>query len=126
MIQRIAPADRRYPLSLLKVRAMSEAAPTANVMEQIVALCKRRGFIYQASEIYGGIKGFWDYGPLGVLLKNNIRDWWWRCMVECPPIGPDGDVIDMVGLDSSIIQHPKTWDASGHTATFADLMQSCR
>jgi glycyl-tRNA synthetase len=105
---------------------MSEAAPTANVMEQIVALCKRRGFIYQASEIYGGIKGFWDYGPLGVLLKNNIRDWWWRQMVLTPPIGPDGNVIEMVGLDSSIIQHPKTWEASGHTATFADLMQSCR
>jgi len=95
-------------------------------MDQIVSLAKRRGFVYQASEIYGGIRGFWDYGPLGVLLKNNIRDWWWRCMVECPPIGPDGSPIDMVGLDSSIIQHPKTWEASGHTATFADLMQSCR
>ena len=65
---------------------MPDAAPA--VMDQIVSLCKRRGFIYQASEIYGGLRGFWDYGPLGVLLKNNIRDWWWRCMVECPPIGP--------------------------------------
>jgi glycyl-tRNA synthetase len=96
--------------------------PASKSMDDIVALAKRRGFIYQASEIYGGIRGFWDYGPLGVLLKNNIRDWWWRCMVECPPIGPDGEVIDMVGLDSSIIQHPKTWEASGHTATFNDPM----
>jgi glycyl-tRNA synthetase len=106
---------------------MSDAKPesSASVMDQIVALCKRRGFVYPASEIYGGIRGFWDYGPLGVLLKNNIRDWWWRCMVECPPIGPDGSIVDMVGLDSSIIQHPKTWEASGHTATFADPMRRC-
>jgi len=103
---------------------MSELAST-NIMEQIVSLAKRRGFIYQASEIYGGIRGFWDYGPLGVLLKNNIRDWWWRSMVECPPVGPDGSIVDMVGLDSSIIQHPKTWEASGHTATFADPMRRC-
>lgn len=101
------------------------STPTANVMEAIVSLAKRRGFVYQASEIYGGIRGFWDYGPLGVLLKNNIRDWWWRCMVECPPIGPDGEIVDMVGLDSAIIQHPKTWEASGHTATFADPMRKC-
>ncbi len=99
-------------------------APT-NIMEAIVSLAKRRGFVYQASEIYGGIRGFWDYGPLGVLLKNNIRDSWWRAMVECPPIGPDGSIVDMVGLDSSIIQHPKTWEASGHTATFADPMVDC-
>ncbi len=105
---------------------MSTPTPSSsNVMEQIVSLCKRRGFVYQASEIYGGLRGFWDYGPLGVLLKNNIRDWWWRNMVECPPIGPDGSIVDMVGLDSSIIQHPKTWDASGHTATFADPMRKC-
>ena len=96
--------------------------PTANVMEQVVSLCKRRGFIYQASEIYGGIKGFWDYGPLGVLLKNNIRDWWWQQMVLSPPIGPDGHPVDMVGLDSAIIQHPKTWNASGHVAGFNDPM----
>ena len=99
--------------------------PATSVMDQIVALAKRRGFVYPASEIYGGIRGFWDYGPLGVLLKNNIRDWWWRCMVECPPIGPDGRPVDMVGLDTSIIQHPKTWEASGHTATFADPMVDC-
>ncbi len=98
------------------------AETTPSVMEQIVSLCKRRGFIYPASEIYGGIRGFWDYGPLGVLLKNNIRDWWWRNMVECPPIGPDGHPVDIVGLDSAIIQHPRTWEASGHVASFNDPM----
>src|SRR5438552_17138019 len=99
---------------------MPESPP--NVMEQIVSLCKRRAFIYPASEIYGGLNGFWDYGPLGVLLKNNIRDWWWRNMVECPPLGPDGHPLDMVGIDSSIIQNPKTWVASGHATTFTDPM----
>jgi glycyl-tRNA synthetase len=99
--------------------------PTTSIMDSIVALAKRRGFVYQASEIYGGLRGFWDYGPLGVLLKNNIRDHWWNAMVECPPIGPDGSPIDMVGIDTSIIQHPKTWEASGHTATFADPMVDC-
>lgn len=96
--------------------------PDASVMEQIVSLCKRRGFIYPASEIYGGLNGFWDYGPLGCLLKNNIRDWWWHEMVLCPPIGPDGRPIEMVGLDSAIIQNPKTWVASGHAGGFSDPM----
>jgi glycyl-tRNA synthetase len=98
----------------------------ASVMEQIVSLCKRRGFIYPASEIYGGLNGFWDYGPLGSLLKNNIRDWWWHEMVLCPPIGPDGHPIEMVGLDSAIIQNPKTWVASGHAGGFSDPMVDCR
>src|SRR3982750_4175017 len=101
---------------------MSESTPTPNVMDAIVSLCKRRGFVYPASEIYGGLNGFWDYGPLGVLLKNNIRDSWWRAMVECPPIGPDGHPLDMVGLDSAIIQNPKTWVASGHVGGFSDPM----
>ena len=96
------------------------------VMESIVSLCKRRGFVYPASEIYGGLNGFWDYGPLGVLLKNNIRDWWWRNMVECPPLGPDGHPVDIVGLDSSIIQNPKAWIASGHVGGFSDPMTDCR
>ena len=100
--------------------------PDASVMEQIVSLCKRRAFIYPASEIYGGLNGFWDYGPLGCLLKNNIRDWWWHEMVLCPPLGPDGHPIEMVGLDSSIIQNPKTWVASGHAGGFSDPMVDCR
>ena len=105
---------------------MSDPKPVPNVMEQIVSLCKRRGFVYQASEIYGGIRGFWDYGPLGVLLKNNIRDWWWHNMVICPPIGPDGHPVEIVGLDSAIIQHPKVWKASGHVDSFNDPMVDCK
>src|SRR5688572_13963416 len=101
-------------------------AEPATVMEQIVSLCKRRGFVYPASEIYGGLNGFWDYGPLGVLLKNNIRDWWWHNTVICPPIGPDGHPVDVVGLDSAIIQNPKTWVASGHVGGFSDPMSTCR
>jgi len=95
-------------------------------MDQIVALCKRRGLIYPASDIYGGLNGFWDYGPLGIQLKNNIRDDWWRRMVECPPIGPDGEPLTLVGLDSAIIQHPEAWVASGHVAGFNDPMVDCR
>ncbi len=97
----------------------------AKSMEDLVSLCKRRGFIFQASEIYGGINGFWDYGPLGAQLKNNIRDAWWEDMVLMPPDGPDGSPVSIVGCDSSIIQHPKTWDASGHLAGFADPMRKC-
>ena len=66
-------------------------------MEQLVALCRRRGFIFQSSEIYGGINGFWDYGPLGVELKRNVKDVWWQDMVRNPPPGPDGQEISMVG-----------------------------
>ena len=80
--------------------------PATKSMDEIVALAKRRGFVYPASEIYGGINGFWDYGPLGTALKNNIRDHWWRDLVDCPPLGPDGDPLQIVGLDSAIIQSP--------------------
>ncbi|MEM9295332.1 MAG: glycine--tRNA ligase, partial [Planctomycetota bacterium] len=99
--------------------------PADKSMEELVSLCKRRGFVYPASEVYGGLNGFWDYGPLGIELKNAIRDWWWRCNVQCPPIGPDGEPIQMVGLDSSIIQNPKTWVASGHVGGFSDPMVDC-
>ena len=85
-------------------------------MDSLTSLCKRRGFIFPSSQIYDGLNGFWDYGPLGVQLKNNIRDAWWRSMVECPPLGPDGDPVQIVGLDSSIIQNPTTWVASGHVS----------
>ncbi len=95
-------------------------------MKDIVALCKRRGFIFAASDIYGGLNGFWDYGPLGVELKNNLRDMWWRKMVLTPPIGPDGMPIEIVGVDSAIIQNPKCWEASGHVGGFSDPMQTCR
>jgi len=95
-------------------------------MEKIVALCKRRGFIFQSSEIYGGINGFWDYGPLGVELKRNIKDAWWRDMVTRPPVGPDGRELQMVGVDCSIIMNPKVWEASGHVGGFSDPMVECR
>ncbi|MDM8007419.1 MAG: glycine--tRNA ligase [Phycisphaerae bacterium] len=94
------------------------AAPTGNVMDRIVALCKRRGFIFQSSEIYGGINGFWDYGPLGVELKRNIKDAWWKDMVQ--------DREDMVGLDCSIIMHPQVWKCSGHFDLFSDMMVDCK
>lgn len=95
-------------------------------MKDLVALCKRRGFIFPASEIYGGINGFWDYGPLGTELKNNLRDMWWRKMVITPPIGPDGQPVDIVGVDSAIIQNPKSWEASGHVGGFNDPMVDCK
>src|SRR5438067_636564 len=95
-------------------------------MEKLVALCRRRGFIFQSSEIYGGINGFWDYGPLGVELKKNIKDAWWHDMVRNPALGPDRQEITMVGVDCAIIMNPKVWEASGHVGGFQDPMQSCR
>jgi glycyl-tRNA synthetase len=95
-------------------------------MDDLVSLCKRRGFIYPASEIYQGINGFWDYGPLGVELKNNLRDAWWNDMVRCPPLGPDGEPLSIVGVDTSIIQNPRAWEASGHVGGFSDPMVDCR
>ena len=94
-----------------------------------MALAKRRGFIYQASEIYGGLNGFWDYGPLGAQLKKNLRDAWWEDVVLNPcggARGPNGEPVRIVPLDTSIIQHPKVWEASGHLAGFSDPMVDCR
>jgi glycyl-tRNA synthetase len=101
-------------------------AEEQDLMEKIVSLAKRRGFIYPSSEIYGGINGFWDYGPLGVELKRNVKDAWWNDLVRCPPAGPDGLPIEMAGLDCSIIMNPKVWEASGHLAGFSDPMVECR
>jgi glycyl-tRNA synthetase len=101
-------------------------APVVKNMESIVSLCRRRGFVFQSSEIYGGINGFWDYGPLGVELKKNLKDAWWQDIVRCPGIGPDRDLISMVGVDCTIIMNPKVWVASGHAAGFADPMVDCR
>ena len=106
---------------------MSSQGTTAPIsMDDLVSLCKRRGFIYPASEIYGGINGFWDYGPLGILLKNNLRDRWWRDMVLAPPMGPDGEELSIVGVDSSLVQNPRVWEASGHVGGFSDPMVDCR
>ena len=99
-------------------------------MDQLVALCKRRGFLFQSSEIYGGLQGFWDYGPMGVELKRNVREAWWRDMVTghnelvVPPGAPSA--YEMVGLDCSIIMHPQVWKFSGHYDLFHDFMVDCR
>lgn len=95
-------------------------------MDKLVSLCKRRGFIFQSSEIYGGLNGFWDYGPLGVELKRNVKECWWQDMVRNPPPGPDGQEISMVGVDCSIIMNPRVWEASGHVGGFADQMVDCK
>ncbi|MBK9118511.1 MAG: glycine--tRNA ligase [Phycisphaerales bacterium] len=101
-------------------------AAETSFMDKLTALCKRRGFIYQSSEIYGGIGGFWDYGPLGVELKRNIKNQWWRDMITNPPPGPDGHEIEMVGLDCALIMNPRVWEASGHVGGFADPMVDCK
>ncbi len=95
-------------------------------MAKFAKFSKDNGFIFQSSEIYGGINGFWDYGPLGVELKRNIKDAWWQDMVRNPPPGPDGQELRMVGLDCSIIMNPKVWEASGHVGGFSDPMNSCK
>ena len=90
----------------------------ADLMEKLVSLCKRRGFIFQSSEIYGGLNGCWDYGPLGVELKRNIKHQWWQACVT--------ERDDMVGLDASILMNARVWEASGHVASFTDPMVDCR
>jgi len=90
----------------------------ASVMEKLVSLAKRRGFFFQSSEIYGGLQGFWDFGPLGVTLRNNIKRAWWRSMVELRD--------DVVGVESSLIMNPKTWVASGHVQNFTDPLVECK
>ncbi len=95
-------------------------------MDKLVALCRRRGFIFGSSEIYGGIGGFWDYGPLGTELKRNVKNVWWHDMVIDPPVGPDGKEVSIVGLDASIIMNPKVWVASGHVGGFSDPMVDCK
>jgi glycyl-tRNA synthetase len=89
-----------------------------DLMDKLVSLCKRRGFIFQSSEIYGGINSCWDYGPLGVELKNNIKQCWWKSMTQFRD--------DIEGLDASILMHPQVWVTSGHVASFADPMVDCK
>ena len=96
---------------------MSQPKANAERMEKIVSLCKRRGFIFQSSEIYGGLNGCWDYGPLGVELKRNLKDFWWRRMTR--------ERDDIVGLDGSILMNRNVWRASGHESTFSDPMVDC-
>lgn len=96
---------------------MQNALQKSDLMEKIVSLCKRRGFVFQSSEIYGGLASAWDYGPLGVELKRNVKDAWWKAVVH--------NRDDMVGLDASILMHPRVWEASGHTSNFSDPFVKC-
>jgi glycyl-tRNA synthetase len=98
--------------------AMTEATPGKVTMEKIVSLCQRRGFIFPSSEIYGGLSSLWDYGPLGVELKQNVKQAWWHAIVQ--------QRDDMAGLDASILMHPQTWVASGHLEQFADPLVECK
>jgi len=87
-------------------------------MDKIVSLCKRRGFVFQSSEIYGGLASCWDYGPLGAELKRNVKDAWWKAIVQ--------ERDDVVGIDASIMMHPQVWKASGHIDSFSDPLVECK
>jgi glycyl-tRNA synthetase len=106
----VHPEDQEPPVP--------KAPDRSDVMDKLVALCKRRGVIFPSSEIYGGINSCWDYGPLGVDLKNNIKAWWWRCMTWLRE--------DIEGLDAAILMHPRVWEASGHVAGFTDPLVDCK
>jgi glycyl-tRNA synthetase len=99
------------------LRSLMPVAPE-QLMEKLVALARRRGFLFQSSELYGGLNGAWDYGPLGVELKRNVKDAWWKAMVR--------DREDIVGIDGAILMHPMVWKASGHISNFADPMVDCK
>ena len=96
-----------FSLYIIQLEVMSNIT-----LEMLTSLCKRRGFIYQGSEIYGGLAGTWDYGPLGIALKRNITNLWWKTFVE--------DQDNVYGLDTAILMSPRVWEASGHVATFND------
>jgi len=91
---------------------------TKNMMDEMVSLCKRRGFIFQSSEIYGGLGSCWDYGPYGIELKRNIKDFWWRAMTQ--------ERDDVEGVDAAILMHPKVWETSGHVQNFTDPLVDCK
>jgi len=97
---------------------VTEETPATVDMEKIISLCRRRGFIFPSSEIYGGLSSCWDYGPLGVELKRNVKEAWWRSMIQ--------ERDDVVGMDTSILMHPKVWEASGHLESFTDPLVDCK
>jgi glycyl-tRNA synthetase len=97
---------------------VTEEITTKATMDKIVSLCRRRGFVFQSSEIYGGLASCWDFGPLGVELKRNLKEAWWKDMVQCRD--------DMVGIDTSILMHPQVWVASGHLKHFTDPLVECK
>src|SRR6202045_2766682 len=110
--------DVRSHSLIFGLSPMAQDRSASERMDKIVSLCKRRGFIFQFSEIYGGLNGFWDYGPLGTELKRNLKDFWWRRMVR--------ERDDVVGMDGSILMNRQVWVASGHEETFSDPMVDCR
>src|SRR6185503_11794096 len=117
------PRDHRGALARRDPRAASATEPSglvtaSDVADKLTSLAKRRGFVFPSSEIYGGAGATWDYGPLGVELKNNVKRAWWRAMVQLRE--------DMVGLDAAILMHPKVWEASGHVENFTDPLVECR
>src|SRR5215510_6668679 len=97
---------------------MTEKDSDQDQLSKVVSLCKRRGFVFQSSEIYGGLRSAYDYGPLGVELKRNLMNEWWSSMVHTRE--------DIVGIDASIIMHPRVWRASGHVANFSDPLVDCK
>jgi len=97
---------------------MAKEKTEDKLMEKIVSLCKRRGFVFPGSEIYGGLQGFYDYGPLGAEIKNNLKQLWWRWMIR--------EHDNIVGIDGAIITHPKVWEASGHVKSFVDPLSECK
>ncbi len=103
---------------MIDMKKESEEGKRAEKMEKIVSLCKRRGFVFQSSEIYGGLNGVWDYGPLGVELKRNVKDYWWSRMTQMRD--------DIVGMDGAILMNRAVWKASGHEETFSDPMVDCK
>ena len=115
-----APDRPYFPRSEHPSPHRHRRAPMADttLMDKLVSLCKRRGFVFQSSEIYGGLGSVWDYGPLGVELKKNVKDRWWRAMVHARD--------DIEGLDAAILMHPRVWEASGHVAGFTDPLVDCR
>src|SRR3989344_5796907 len=93
-------------------------AEQADKMDKIISLCKRRGFIFPSAELYGGLAGFWDFGPLGTELENNIKKSWWKKIVQ--------QSENIVGLNSAIVTNPKVWEKSGHTSGFSDELVECK
>ena len=97
---------------------MANSVPGELTMEKLVSLCQRRGFIFPSSDIYGGLSGCWDYGPVGVELKRNVKEAWWQSIVR--------ERDDMVGLDTSILMNSGVWEASGHVSSFSDPLVECK
>src|SRR5215472_9101986 len=114
----LGAAIAQEELSMAQTEVERAVSETFVPMEKIVSLCKRRGFVYPNSEIYGGVAGIYDFGPLGVEMRTNLRRHWWKFMVQMRD--------DVLGIEGAIITHPRVWEASGHVEHFADPMVDCK